>query len=152
MALRFPKSLWTRAFQRTLGAMTRATLRASTKALVKAVRPVAKAALKPLKSTQPVKQARPVKQPVKSPIASDWVLGMAVAGAVARRYRLYKPPAMLPLERLPLLVMLHGCQQDANDMALSTRMNRLAASERFLASICGFFAFRSAMNRVCSDW
>ena len=133
MALRFPKSLWTSAFHRTLGAMTRTTLRASTKALVKAVRPVAKAALKPIKAIQPVKQVKLVKQPVKPPpVASDWVLGIAVAGAVARRYRLYKPPTMLPLERLPLLVMLHGCQQDANDMALSTRMNRLAARERFL--------------------
>ena len=71
--------------------MTRATLRASTKALVKAVRPVAKAALKPIKAIQPVKQAKPAKQPIKPPVASDWVLGIAVAGAVARRYRLYKP-------------------------------------------------------------
>ena len=130
MALRIPKSIWTSAFQRTLGAMTRATLRASTKALLKAIRPVAEATLK---KTGPKKQAKPAKKPLApSSVESDWVLGMAVAGAVARRYRLYKPPTMLPFERLPLLVMLHGCRQDANDMALSTRMNRLAATERFL--------------------
>lgn len=35
-------------------------------------------------------------------------------------------------ERLPLLVMLHGCGQDAGSFATSTRMNRVAARERFL--------------------
>ena len=35
-------------------------------------------------------------------------------------------------ERLPLMVMLHGCGQDAKSFATSTRMNRIAARERFL--------------------
>jgi poly(3-hydroxybutyrate) depolymerase len=35
-------------------------------------------------------------------------------------------------ERLPLMVMLHGCGQDAKNFAMSTRMNRIAARERFL--------------------
>jgi poly(hydroxyalkanoate) depolymerase family esterase len=35
-------------------------------------------------------------------------------------------------ERLPLMVMLHGCGQDANTFAASTRMNRIAMRERFL--------------------
>ena len=35
-------------------------------------------------------------------------------------------------ERLPLVVMLHGCGQDANAFALSTHMNRLAVRERFM--------------------
>jgi poly(hydroxyalkanoate) depolymerase family esterase len=34
-------------------------------------------------------------------------------------------------ERLPLMVMLHGCRQDVKSFALSTRMNRIAARERF---------------------
>ncbi len=53
--------------------------------------------------------------------------------AGVRRYQLLKPPGMLPGERLPLLVMLHGCGQDAQSFALSTRMNRLAVGARFLA-------------------
>jgi poly(hydroxyalkanoate) depolymerase family esterase len=35
-------------------------------------------------------------------------------------------------ERLPLMVMLHGCGQDARSFATSTRMNRVAARGRFL--------------------
>lgn len=35
-------------------------------------------------------------------------------------------------ERLPLMVMRHGCGQDGNSFAASTRMNRVAQRERFL--------------------
>ena len=49
-----------------------------------------------------------------------------------RRFHLYRPPAVGFAERLPLLVMLHGCGQDANAFATSTRMNRLAMAQRFL--------------------
>lgn len=52
--------------------------------------------------------------------------------APARRmlYWLYLPPhaGSAPL---PLVVMLHGCQQMATDFALSTRMNALAARKGF---------------------
>src|SRR5690606_8522542 len=57
----------------------------------------------------------------------DCVAGIAFGAAGARRYFLYKPPGMALAERLPLLVMLHGCGQDPNAFALSTRMNRIAA-------------------------
>ena len=50
----------------------------------------------------------------------------------SHRYRLYRPPEVRFGERLPLLVMLHGCGQDAKSFAQSTRMNRIAARERFL--------------------
>jgi poly(hydroxyalkanoate) depolymerase family esterase len=55
-----------------------------------------------------------------------------VGAAGARRFRLYQPPDVKLGERLPLMVMLHGCGQDARSFALSTRMNRLATRERFL--------------------
>ena len=46
-------------------------------------------------------------------------------------FNLYVPPQAVPGEgnapRLPLLVMLHGCQQDAPDFARGTGMNELAA-------------------------
>ncbi|RZI84119.1 MAG: PHB depolymerase family esterase [Rubrivivax sp.] len=61
----------------------------------------------------------------------DWVPGLAMAPTGVRRYHLFKPPGVQFNERLPLVVMLHGCGQDAKSFALSTRMNRLAARERF---------------------
>ena len=50
----------------------------------------------------------------------------------ARRYQLYLPRASQRGERLPLVVMLHGCTQDAHAMAASSRMNRIAERERFM--------------------
>ncbi|MBC7699898.1 MAG: PHB depolymerase family esterase [Massilia sp.] len=114
MARRSKKSLWTRSFQRTVSALARSTIKAGSRALKQSLRaPKAKKA---------------------SVIASqgDWVAGVAMAPLGARRYHLFKPPGVQLHERLPLLVMLHGCGQDAQSFALSTRMNRLAARERFL--------------------
>lgn len=48
------------------------------------------------------------------------------------RYRLYTPPGLRPSEQLPLVVMLHGCTQDAQALASVSKMNRLAQRERFL--------------------
>ena len=64
--------------------------------------------------------------------AGDWLAGVALGPTGARRYRLYRPPQPQAGEQLPLLVMLHGCGQDADSFAASTRMNAIAARERFL--------------------
>ncbi|MEJ8834826.1 extracellular catalytic domain type 1 short-chain-length polyhydroxyalkanoate depolymerase [Ramlibacter sp. AN1133] len=62
----------------------------------------------------------------------QWLSGMAMGGGGVRRWWLYRPPDARFGERLPLMVMLHGCRQHANVFATSTRMNRIAARERFL--------------------
>jgi poly(hydroxyalkanoate) depolymerase family esterase len=49
-----------------------------------------------------------------------------------RAYRLYLPAAASRGDRLPLLVMLHGCKQDAQVFAEGTRMNQLADRNDFL--------------------
>ena len=67
------------------------------------------------------------------PGEGDWIAGLALGAAGARRYRLYRPPDVRSGEQLPLMVMLHGCGQDAKSFAQSTRMNRIAARESFLA-------------------
>ena len=64
--------------------------------------------------------------------AGDWLAGVVMGAGGMRRYRLYRPPGLVHGERVPLLVMLHGCGQDANSFARSTGMNRVAARERFL--------------------
>ncbi len=47
-------------------------------------------------------------------------------------YRLFLPPDLDPAQPLPLVVMLHGCNQDAQAFAEVTGMNDLAASEGFV--------------------
>jgi poly(hydroxyalkanoate) depolymerase family esterase len=66
------------------------------------------------------------------PGPGEWIAGVAIGPTGARRFRLYRPPDVQSGERLPLMVMLHGCGQDAKSFATSTRMNRIAARERFL--------------------
>ena len=66
------------------------------------------------------------------PGAGAWIPGVALGATGARRFRLYRPPGVAAGEHLPLVVMLHGCGQDANSFAASTRMNRVAMRERFL--------------------
>ncbi len=67
-----------------------------------------------------------------STAAGDWLAGVALGPAGPRRYRLYRPPGIGRTEALPLMVMLHGCGQDAESFAASTRMSTIAARERFL--------------------
>ena len=61
-----------------------------------------------------------------------WTSGVALGPAGARRYRLLTPPGVRASQQLPLIVMLHGCGQDANAFALSTRMNALAVRRHFM--------------------
>ncbi len=126
MARRIRKTLWTRTFQRTLSALTRATVRAAKQA-----------APKPKPKPKP-KRIRAAARPAPSPprrratTATPWVDGVAVGPAGARRFRLWKPPGTTASASRPLLVMLHGCHQDAAGFARSTRMHALAAREGFL--------------------
>ena len=64
--------------------------------------------------------------------AGDWLAGLAIGPTGALRYRLYRPAGVKPGETVPLLVMLHGCRQDAQSFADSTRMNRIASRQRCL--------------------
>jgi poly(hydroxyalkanoate) depolymerase family esterase len=50
----------------------------------------------------------------------------------SRPYRLFIPGGGPQGAPLPLIVMLHGCTQDAADLARGTRLNALAAERRFM--------------------
>lgn len=74
----------------------------------------------------------------RAPASSGWVAGRfpraARGGAFRRRrdYFLYIPETVGRRDRVPLLVMLHGCSQDAQTFAQGSRMNTLADEHRFL--------------------
>lgn len=79
-----------------------------------------------------------------------WGAGIATGPAGIRRYRLFKPTGLSKAELHPLIVMLHGCGQSANDFAASTRMNKLAA-------LYGFMVLypeqdRLANAQACWNW
>jgi poly(hydroxyalkanoate) depolymerase family esterase len=131
MASRSGKSPWTTSWQRAISSMTRTMTRTMTRNTLQAGAKVMKQAVR-----GPVAGAKPATllggASTARPGLKDCVPGMAFGAGGARRYYLYKPPGLSLMERLPLLVMLHGCGQDAEAFALSTRMNRVAARERFL--------------------
>ena len=111
----------TRAWQRNLKAMTRATVRSSRKTATNVTKKVTQAVTRAV-----VEQRKP------PPGAGDWISGMALGPAGGRRYHLFRPQLALKRgERLPLVVMLHGCNQTGRDFAVSTRMNRIATRQRF---------------------
>jgi poly(hydroxyalkanoate) depolymerase family esterase len=60
-----------------------------------------------------------------------FVAGTYGNAAGSRRYKVYIP-ASYQGQAMPLMVMLHGCTQDADDFARGTQMNQLAEEQGFL--------------------
>lgn len=137
MVKRSRSSAWSKTFSRSLVKMTQRTLRLSRQALSTAL-PRAPKASKARRAT-----AAPASR-------GDWSSGAVVGTTGTRRFHLYCPPDLVPDELLPLMVMLHGCGQDAQSFALSTRMNQLAARERFLVLYPE--QDRLAHARGCWNW
>ncbi|ARU04790.1 hypothetical protein CCO03_08950 [Comamonas serinivorans] len=63
-----------------------------------------------------------------------WLPGVAMGPGGARHYALFLPTVLDRIWRppAPLVVMLHGCGQNAAEFAQITRMNALAAREGFM--------------------
>ena len=137
MARRKRKTLWSRSFQRTLTAMTRTAMRAGSKAMTQRLR-----------SAPSARKRTSAKPTPASP--AQWSTGVAIGAAGARRYRLYTPPGVQRTERLPLVVMLHGCWQDAEALAASSQMNRIAAHKRFFVLYPEQDRFSNAQG--CWNW
>ena len=115
MARRSTASVFARAYERNLKALTKITL-SNSKRVAGRVQRATVQRLKP------------------PPGRGDWLSGMALGPGGARGYHLFRPAdlQLQPGEKLPLMVMLHGCGQTGRDFAASTRMNALAVRQRFL--------------------
>ncbi len=119
MAKRRLMGAWQQLVQRSAKVMTRQVLQQASRVTVRALSSAASPRIK--RGTATVGAG-----------AGDWLPGVAIGAGGMRRFRLYRPPGLKFGDRLPLMVMLHGCGQTADSFAASTRMNRLAARERFL--------------------
>ena len=113
MARRTASSSWAGLFHRHVATLARLSLRVGARATGHAPEPLG-TSLRPRRG------------------AGDWLSGRVLGPAGTLRYRLFRPAGARFGDRLPLLVMLHGCGQDAKSFAASTRMNVVAARERFL--------------------
>lgn len=118
------KALFSRSFQRALTAMTRTAIRSGSQAMAEALK------AKPVSEKGRATRSGAAKR-TSTAATGDWSTGLAVGTAGARRFWLYKPPGVRRGERLPLVVMLHGCGQNAETFSSSSKMNRIAARERF---------------------
>jgi poly(hydroxyalkanoate) depolymerase family esterase len=86
--------------------------------------------------------------PIGLPVGAQF-LTLTHSGADNRDYRLYVP-ASRPVGPMPLIVMLHGCGQTAEDFAIGTGMNVLA--EQFGCMIVWPTQSTGANAQKCWNW
>jgi poly(hydroxyalkanoate) depolymerase family esterase len=86
---------------------------------------------------------------VVAPAAGHWTAGVYTGPAGQRAWKLYLPSGYHG-QPLPLVVMLHGCTQNADDFAAGTRMNFIAEAEPFLVLYPAQAV--AANNSRCWNW
>ncbi len=130
MGRRSLSGIWKQAVRRQVSALTRRALRASKKVVKRAIK-------------------APTNGPTQRLVRnSNWLSGVATSAAGRRRYHLYKPASKPDSGGFPLLVMLHGCSQDARSFASSTRMNNLAEATGFMV----LYPEQDRLSNIQSCW
>ena len=74
------------------------------------------------------------RKPLEIPDGAQYLSRSYACVAGRRSYKLYVPARHHAVGRRPLVVMLHGGTQDADDFAAGTRMNDLAEEHGFLVA------------------
>ena len=88
---------------------------------------------------------RPAPDPM--PEGASFTVASYSNAAGKRNYKLYIPSTRTS-ERMPLIVMLHGCTQSPDDFAAGTRMNALAEEHGFLVA----YPAQPAQANVSQCW
>src|SRR5271166_3435612 len=91
--------------------------------------------------------SRPVSEPL--PDGASFTTATYSNAEGSRDYKLYIP-SVRSRERLPLIVMLHGCTQSPDDFAAGTRMNSLAEEHGFFVVYPAQHSLANA--RRCWNW
>jgi poly(hydroxyalkanoate) depolymerase family esterase len=90
------------------------------------------------------------RKPLDIPDGAQYLSRSYVCAAGRRSYKLYIPSRHHADGRRPLVVMLHGGTQDADDFAAGTRMNALAEEHGFLVAYPS--QCKSANPSLCWNW
>lgn len=80
--------------------------------------------------------------------AGVWKTGTASSSTGLRDYRVYIPNDMPKGHRPALVVMLHGCDQNAKDFAFGSRIEIQADKEKFIA----LFPEQNILNNALKCW
>ena len=80
--------------------------------------------------------------------AGTWVTSSYKGLLGTRTYKVYIPNQLPQNKKSPIVVMLHGCQQDATEFAKGTRIEKWADKEKFVA----LFPEQNIMNNPFKCW
>ncbi len=77
-------------------------------------------------------RARQTRRALRRAGAGQFVARSYTNAQGTRSFKVFLPPGHVRAGPAPLIVMLHGCAQDADDCARGSRLNDLAAAETFV--------------------